>query len=114
MDEFVLLMRLDIINKDAQPTPEQLKGYMKKYHDWVGDIAAQNKLSNRGNRLENAGKVVKGSNVVTDGPYIEIKESIGGYTIVKSSSIEDAVELAKGCPIFITGGNVEAREISVL
>ena len=67
MDEFVLLMRLDIINKDAQPTPEQLKGYMKQYHDWVGNIAAQNKFSG-GTGLSTEGKVLKSNNIVTDGP----------------------------------------------
>ena len=113
MKEFLFIFRNDY-NALAGRSPEEMQSMTKRWMDWIGDIAAQNKLSNRGNRLENAGKVVKGTNVVTDGPYIEIKESIGGYTIVSSSSIDDAVELAKGCPIFTTGGNVEVREISVL
>jgi len=44
MEEFLLLMRLNIISKEAQPSPEQLEVYMKQYHDWVGSIAAQNKF----------------------------------------------------------------------
>jgi hypothetical protein len=78
-------------------------------------IAAQNKLGDRGNRLHNgAGKVLKPNNVITDGPYMEIKEAIGGYSIVKAASLEEATELAKGCPIFNVGGSVEVREIAAM
>jgi len=51
-----------------------------------------------GNRLVPSGKVVKPDNVIADGPYTEIKESIVGYSLVKADSIEEATELAKGCP----------------
>jgi hypothetical protein len=74
-------------------------------------IATQNKLTDRGNRLTNTGKVMKSNNVVTNGPFIEIKEFIGGYSLVKAESYDDAVELAKSCPILNVGGNVEVREI---
>ena len=80
--------------------------------DWIGGIAAQNKLTDRGNRLFPSGKVLKAGNVITDGPYTEIKESIVGYSIVKADSIEEATELAKGCPALKSGGNVEIREIN--
>lgn len=84
---------------------------MKKWMDWIGGIAAQNKLANPGNRLGDEGKTVKPNNVITDGPYVEIKESIGGYIIVKADSIEEAAELAKGCPVLSIGGNVEVRDL---
>jgi hypothetical protein len=64
--------------------------------------------------LNASGKVVKPNNVIADGPYMEIKESIGGYSIVKAESLEEAVELAKGCPILTAGGNVEVREIDAM
>lgn len=111
MKEFLFLYRADYSNM-PQGTPEQMEAMMKKWMDWLGSIAAQNKLTSQGNRLENSGKVVKENNVVTNGPYTEIKESLGGYSIVKADSYEDAVELAKGCPIFGNGGNVEVREIA--
>ena len=113
MKEFLFIFRNDY-KAMAGRSPEEMQSMTKLWMNWIGNIAAQNKLGDRGNRLEDYGKVVKGGNVVTDGPYTEIKESVGGYTIVKSSSIEDAVELAKGCPILSVGGNVEVREISVL
>ena len=50
--------------------------------------------------------------MATDGPYTEIKELIGGYSLVKTGSLEEATEIAKGCPILEVGGNVEVREIN--
>ncbi|WP_295794715.1 YciI family protein [Mucilaginibacter sp.] len=111
MKDFLFVYRNDYKN---QPTgsPEELQAVTKRWMDWVGGIAAQNKLSSPGNRLTSDGKVVRPNNVVTDGPYTEIKELIGGYSIVKVETMEEAVELAKGCPVFEFGGNVEVREIN--
>ncbi len=113
MKELLLIFRNDF---KAMPefSPEEMQASTKKWMDWIGGIAAQNKLSNRGNRLSSSGKVVKSNNIVTDGPYTEIKESIGGYSIIKVDSYEEAVEIAKGCPVLASGGNVEVREIDQL
>jgi hypothetical protein len=86
----------------------------KKWMDWIGGIAAQNKLADRGNRLEQTGRVVRPNNVVTDGPFTEIKETLGGYTVIQAESFEEAAEIAKGCPVLSVGGTVEIREISQL
>lgn len=111
MDEYLLLMRLDIITKDAQPSPEQLQVYMKQYQDWVGGIAAQNKFGG-GTGLSTEVKVLKHNNVITDGPYAEIKESIAGFIIVKADSFEEAVAMARACPILQGEGNsVEVRKV---
>ena len=111
MDEFVLLFRLDIITKDAQPSPEQMQVYMKQYHDWVGGIAAQNKFSG-GTGLSTEGRVLKSHQVITDGPYAEIKESVAGYIIIKAKDFDEAVSLAKDCPMLNGEGNsVEIRKI---
>ena len=95
-------------------SPEQMQASTKRWMDWIGGIAAQNKLTDRGNRLFPDGKVVKPDNVIADGPYTEIKECIVGYSIVKADSVEEATELAKGCPIFAIGGNVEVRQVNEL
>ena len=111
MDEYILLMRLDIITKEAQPSPDQLQEYMKQYHDWVGGIAAQNKFSGcKG--LSTDGKVLKSNNVITDGPFVEIKESIAGFIMIKANDFADAVKIAEGCPILKGEGNsVEVRQV---
>jgi hypothetical protein len=113
MKDFLLIFRTDY-NTMPKSSPEEMQASTKRWMDWIGGIAAQNKLTDRGNRLVPAGKVLKADNIIADGPYTEIKESIVGYSIVKAVSIEEATELAKGCPILKIGGNVEVREISVL
>jgi hypothetical protein len=113
MKDFLFVFRSDS-NGMAKASPEEMQASTKHWMDWIGGIAAQNKLTDRGNRLVPAGKVVKDNNLIADGPYMEIKESIGGYSIVKANSIDEAVKLAKGCPILAMGGNVEVREISAM
>ncbi|AWH84546.1 transcription initiation protein [Flavobacterium album] len=111
MKDFVLIFRSN--DDPAQrPSPEQMQQAFAKWMDWMAGIAAQNKMVDRGNRLSPANvKVVAPGNVVTDGPYTEIKEFISGYTIIKSHTIDEAVEIAKGCPIFEFGGRVEVRAV---
>lgn len=107
MKEFVLIFRLSDTTA-YKPSPEQLQERM----NWLASIAAQNKLSDKGNSLSvTSAKTVQPENVVTDGPYTEIKEFISGYIVVKTDTIEDAVELAKTNPIFKLGGNIEVREV---
>ena len=99
MDEFILIFRHEDGSKIA--SPEQMESWMKQTRDWIGGIAAQNKFSG-GNGLpfENA-KVVRHSNIVTNVPFGDIKETIGGYIIVKADSVDEAVEFAKGSPVFM-------------
>lgn len=112
MDEFILLFRLDLITKEAQPSPEQMQVYMQQYHEWVEGIAAQNKFIG-GKGLSTEGKVLKSNHLITDGPYAEIKESIAGYIMIRARDFDEAVELAKGCPILNGEGNsVEVRKIT--
>jgi hypothetical protein len=111
MDEFLILMRLDLITREAQPSPEQMQVYMKQYQDWVGGIAAQNKFIG-GKGLSTEGKVLKSNNVLTDGPYAEIKESIAGFIMIRAKDFDEAVSLAKTCPILNGEGNsVEVRKV---
>lgn len=113
MKDYLLIYRADFSFMGTR-TPEEVQANTKRWMDWIGSIAAQNKLTDRGNRLDPSGKVLKGDNLVTNGPYAEIKETIGGYSIIKADSYEAAIELAKGCPVLTMGGNVEVREISVM
>ena len=93
-------------------SPEEMQAMTKKWMDQIGGIAAQNKLTSPGNRLGSDGRVLTPGNVVTDGPFIEVKEFIGGYSVIKAETIEEATEIAKGCPVFEVGGSVEVRDIS--
>jgi hypothetical protein len=113
MKEFLLIFRTDY-DTLSQRTAEQAQKMMQQWMDWLSGIAAQDKLANKGNRLENSGRVVKANDIVTNGPYTDIKESIGGYSIIQCTSYDDAVEIAKDCPVLLAGGNVEVREIAAM
>jgi hypothetical protein len=111
MEEYLILMRLDIITKDSQPSPEQMQEYMKMYHAWIDSVAAENKFVG-GKGLSTEGKVIGSDNIITDGPFAQIKESLAGFIIVQASDFDDATRLAKSCPILLGKGNsVEIRKV---
>jgi len=111
MDEFMLIFRHEDGQKLA--SPEQMQIWMKQTMDWIGGIAAQNKfVEGNGLPFEDA-RVVRSHNVVTNGPFGDIKETLGGYIIVKANSVDEAVEFAKGSPVLQGEGNsVEVRKIA--
>ncbi|MEO8413517.1 MAG: YciI family protein, partial [Ginsengibacter sp.] len=87
--------------------------WMKQTMDWIGGIAAQNKFNSGTGLLFDGAKVVHHNSLVTNGPFGDIKETIGGYIIVKADSIDEAVEFAKGSPVLQGEGNtVEVRKIA--
>ncbi|HEY4196232.1 MAG TPA: YciI family protein [Mucilaginibacter sp.] len=110
MNEFLLIFRRDFKTPVAQPSPEQMQSMMTEWQNWMGSLGAQNKLVSAGNRLDSSGSVVKGDTVL-NGPYVEVKEGIGGYSIIRANTLEEASELAKGCPVLTIGGSVEVRLI---
>lgn len=114
MNEYALIFRHEDGNKVA--SPEQIQIWMKQTMDWIGGIAAQNKFVSGTGLLFDDAKVVRkqnSKNVVTNGPFGEIKETIGGLVIVKANSAEEATEFAKGCPVLQGEGNsVEVRKIA--
>lgn len=113
MKNFLFVYR--VTPRAEQPSPEEMQENINRWMNWLGSIAAQDKLVDRGNSLNQyIGKVVKADGLVTDGPYTEIKELVGGYSIVKAETIEEATALTKGCPVFISGGNVEVREVNMI
>jgi hypothetical protein len=111
MDEFLLIMRHEDGSKIA--SPEQMQVWMKQTMDWIGGIAAQNKfVSGTGLPFQDA-RVVQSNKMVINGPFGDIKETIGGYIMVKASSIDEAVAFAKGCPVLQGEGNsVEVRKVA--
>lgn len=111
MEEFALIMRHE--DGKAVASPEQMQAWMKQTMDWIGSIAAQNKfVSGTGLPFEDA-RVVKSNKMVINAPFGDIKETIGGFIIVKANSVEEAVEFAKGCPVLQGEGNsMEVRKIA--
>jgi hypothetical protein len=90
---------------------EQMQQHMQKWFSWIDDLKAK-KIYVAGEPLIPEGKTVKGSKaLVTDGPFAESKEVVGGFFLIKAASLEEAAEIAKGCPDLPLEGSVEVREV---
>ncbi len=87
-----------------------MQAAIEEWLKWMGTIAAQGRLADQGNSLSLEGKVVR-ANDVTDGPYVEIKEALGGYIVVRGEDFEDVISIARECPIVKAGGNIEIRKV---
>ncbi len=108
MSEFLYLYR----GGESGRSPEKMQETMQKWMAWLKDLSEKGHIKDQGQPLERAGKLVKGNQkAVTDGPFAEAKDIIGGYTLVEARDLDQAVELSKGCPIFEVEGAVEVRPI---
>jgi len=96
MKEFMMIFRSEP-KAWENLSPEQMQASTKKWQDWIGGIAAQQKFVST-NRLGFVGKTVKPNDVIID-------------VVVKSETLNEAIEMAKGCPTLDIGGHVEVRDI---
>ncbi|MBX2817598.1 MAG: hypothetical protein KTR24_16435 [Saprospiraceae bacterium] len=112
MKEFMMIFRSE--EQVERPTPEEMQAQIKVWQEWIAGIVAKGQFVAT-NALGMQGKVVRGDKetVVTDGPYVEVKEMVGGYIIVKAHDLEGAIHLSKGCPTLSYGGSVEVRDVMV-
>ena len=109
MAKFIYLFRSNPTAYQSM-SPEQMQQAMKKWMDWKDTLEKNGHIKQFGERLDATGKVVRGkARSVTDGPYVEVKDSIQGYLLVEAEDINQAVELSKGCPILEGEGTVEIR-----
>jgi len=108
MEKFMYLFRGGLATEQAENVPKE---HMLKWVKWMESLGQKGNLVG-GEPLHPGGKQVNGTKkVVTDGPFIEAKELVGGYLIVNAKDINDAVELSKDCPIFEVDGKLEVRPI---
>jgi hypothetical protein len=109
MSEFVYLYRG---GERPSGSPEQMQQQMQKWMAWMKELSDRGHVKDPGHPLERNGKLVTGKHkTITDGPFAEAKDLIGGYTLVQASDLAQAAELTSGCPIFDVGGSVEVRPI---
>ncbi|HET7179741.1 MAG TPA: YciI family protein [Chryseosolibacter sp.] len=114
MKEFLLLFRggdIDGLNQ----SPEKWQAHMQQWVNWMGELSTKGKLVGA-QPLAQTGKIITGNKkVVSDGPFMEGKEMVGGYLILRAKDYDDAVTTSKGCPVLIfDDGIVEIREIQEL
>ncbi len=107
MKDFLYLFR----GGTTGSTKEARERSLQRWGAWIEQLSKAGKFKS-GLPLETGGKLVSGrSKLVTDGPFPESKEIVGGYLIVSAKDLAEAVDLSKGCPIFEDGGAVEVRPI---
>ncbi len=111
MSEFVFLYRG---GERPVGSPELMQRRMQQWMGWMKELSDKGHIKDPGHPLERTGKVVKGSQTVTDGPFAEAKDVVGGYTLVQARDLSHAVELTSGCPILEFGGFVEVRPVMQL
>jgi hypothetical protein len=108
MSEFVYLYR----GGERDRSPAEMQQVMQKWASWLKELGDKGYMKDPGQPLERSGKIVQGKQkTVTDGPFAEAKDVVGGYTLIEAKDIGQAVELSKGCPILETGGLVEVRPV---
>ncbi len=108
---FMLLFRFTP-NFEYQPTEQEQIEMQESWGNFIGNIALKEKLVStyqlgfEGNQIS-TGKAI----IITEGISIQENQTLGGNMIVRANTLEQATELAKGCPILSMGGTVEVRNI---
>lgn len=92
-------------------SPEAQQAHMQKWFDWVQKLTDAKRYVG-GEALLPGGKTITGpQKAITDGPFAESKEVVGGYFVVLAKNLDEAVEMAKECPDYGLNGIVEVREV---
>jgi len=112
MANFMLIFRGGNSPGDS---PEQMQQHMQRWFTWFDGLSKSGVFKGQAAPLEPGGKVVRGARkTVSDGPYAEAKDLVGGYAIVEAKDLEGAVEIARGCPTYEKDGAVEVRPVRVM
>jgi hypothetical protein len=109
MAKFMFIYR-DSVTPEPPPSPEEMQAFLGMWGEWFQKFAGA--ILDGGDGLKPSGRVLKPGGLVSDGPYVEAKEVIGGYSVVQADDYEGAVAIARECPISKTGRVVEIREFA--
>lgn len=106
--KYLCIQRSQPGGKREQPSPAQMEKMYATFHAWKDKF--QKNIVDMGGRL--GGGVVVTSETITDGPFVEAKEVVGGFMILEADSLKEAMEVARACPgVVMPGSSVEVREI---
>ena len=95
--------------QQGQPSPEQMQAMFAKWNAWKEKF--KDHIVDWGDKLKAEGKVV-GTSGVSDGPFVEAKEIIGGFMIVSAESLDAAAVIAQEMPVMRQGARIEVREMA--
>lgn len=113
MPNFMFVYRSEPFDP-SKISPDQMQQSMARWQQWIGQGFQEGWLVDAGDALLPEGRIVDRNKAVTDGPFMESKEIVGGYGIVKANSFDEAIKYAKTCPHVAEGGNIEVRQCAGL
>ena len=116
MAQYLLLLH-DDLSAFANVSPEEMQAVVEKYIAWGNRLRERNIVQSGHKLTDEPGRVMRlqnGQVRVTDGPYSESKELLGGYYIVEAPSYDDAIGYARDCPHLEYGGAIEVRQIDTM
>lgn len=108
MEKYMLIF---IGGDPSHLSPEKQQAHMQKWFEWVEKLKNEKRYVS-GEALQPGGKTVTGpKKTVTDGPFAESKEVVGGYFVLMAKDLNEATAIAKDCPDYDLNGTVEVREV---
>lgn len=108
LKDFMLLFRMEPTGH--QPTPEQFSAMQQQWGVFISSMATQARLV-KASRLGFEGKLIDKDFNINNGINVANNETLTGNMIIKATTLSEAAEMAKGCPILAMGGSVEVRNI---
>jgi hypothetical protein len=110
MQEFLVLFRNDF--RDFEMEEQERAAHMQRWGEWLGKLQQEGVLV-KADPLGPEGKTMAGTEkVISDGPFAESKEMVGGFMFCKGNSIDEVIEHCKECPIFeVPSANIEVRPV---
>jgi hypothetical protein len=109
------LILLNYPSDATPPTPDEMKTIMARFNTWMDGLHNHGRVSGT-NGLELTGKILRGpigETVITDGPFAEGKEVVGGYVLLNPCTLDEAVAAARDCPGLDYRMSVEVRPVKI-
>ena len=93
-------------------SPEEMQAVIQKFINWANRLREENRYK-YADKLNDDGFILSANKEgkIVDGPFVESKEAIGGFYIIEATDYDDALEIARSCPVFDYNGSVEVRKI---
>lgn len=111
MNKYLLIYRGPPSSANQQPSPEEMQGMMKQWAAWKEQF--KDNIADLGDGLKPDGRVLQTDDEITDGPFMEAKEVIAGFSIIQAKTYDQAATVARACPVrHMPGNTVEIREMA--
>lgn len=112
MPKFLFIYRDACDPNQKAPSPQEMQAILEQWGAWIGKFSQSGQIVDPGDGLKPSGCVLRPKGMVSDGPFAEAKEIVGGFSVVSVDSYDAALKIAKECPAVLAGGSIEIREFA--